>query len=118
MLLLAVFGLVGMLRAQSLFDGTWKFDTSQGKLQQKPYTWIIQNGTYQCSVCPFFPGMTVNIRADGTDQPVQGSKIFDQHLAKELDLSFTKLALAVRILQIRLHGISFAQALSAVMGPQ
>jgi hypothetical protein len=62
---------------ESPFDGAWKINlTDTLRSQEKPYTWVIQNGTYQCSACP--DGLSpIDIKADGTDQPVQGRQNFD-----------------------------------------
>lgn len=69
MLLMAVLGFAGSLWAQTPFDGTWKVDMDE------LMTIVLQNGTYQCSGC--FDMDTIKIKADATDQPVQGSKIID-----------------------------------------
>jgi len=76
MLLLAVFGFVGVLWAQSPFDGTWKIDIKNVQIppEQKPQVYVIQNGTYECSTCD--PKFTR--KADGTDQPAPpGVKTYD-----------------------------------------
>jgi hypothetical protein len=81
MLLLAVFGFVGLIWAQSPFDGTWKTDISKTQYQGKPATYLLQNGTYQdSSSVP-----KINIKADGTDQAVQGSKTYDTMAVKVVD---------------------------------
>jgi WD40 repeat protein len=81
MLLLAVFGLVGLLWAQSPFDGTWKIDLGKAQFSEKPEVLVIQNGTFQCSTCD----PKINVKADGTDQTVQGSKDFDTVAVKIVD---------------------------------
>jgi len=81
MLLLAVFGFVGVIWAQSPFDGTWKTDLSKIQYQGTPSTILLQNGTYQdSSSVP-----KINIKADGTDQAVQGSKTYDTLAVKIVD---------------------------------
>jgi hypothetical protein len=82
MLLLAVFGFVGLIWAQSPFDGTWKTDLSKTQYQGgKPSTCLLQNGTYQdSSSVP-----KINIKADGTDQAVQGSRNYDTLAVKVVD---------------------------------
>jgi len=81
MLLLAVFGFVGVIWAQSPFDGTWKTDLSKIQYQGKPSTVLLQNGTYQdSSSVP-----KINIKADGTDQAVRGSKTYDTLAVKVVD---------------------------------
>jgi hypothetical protein len=81
MLFLAVFGLVGSLWAQSPFDGTWKVDLSTAQFPEKPQIIVLQNGTFQCSTCD----PKINVKADGTDQPVQGSKTIDTVAVKIVD---------------------------------
>jgi len=82
MLVLAVFGLVGTLWAQSPFDGTWKIDLSKTQYQGKPSTYLLQNGTYECSSCD--PKYT--LKADGTDQPAPPGAInYDTRTIKVVD---------------------------------
>jgi len=57
-----------LLFAQSPFDGTWmtKLDTAQ--FPEKPDSYLLSKGRYECSSCvPKF-----NVKADGTDQKVTG----------------------------------------------
>ncbi len=73
--------------AQGPFDGTWK--VSLHNLPPPPIThadfaWEIQKGTYQCSACPDMAG-PIQIRADGTDQPVGGRRAFDTLAIKVVD---------------------------------
>jgi len=81
MLLLAVFAFVGVLWAQTPFDGTWKIDVKNIQFPEKPEVWVIQNGTYVCSTCD----PKINVKADGSDQPVRGSKAFDTLAVKIVD---------------------------------
>jgi hypothetical protein len=81
MLLLAVFGFVGLLWAQSPFDGTWKVDLNTAQFPEKPQVVVLQNSTFQCSTCD----PKINVKADGTDQPVQGSKDYDTLAVKVVD---------------------------------
>lgn len=86
MLLLAIFGLTGSLWAQSPFDGTWKIDYSNAKIVAGPYTWVIQNNTYQCSACGYLElEGPIIIRTDGTDQPLQGRQKVDTLAVKIVD---------------------------------
>jgi hypothetical protein len=71
--LLAVIGLAGSLWAASPFDGTWKVDLNSAQFPEKPQIVVLQNGTFQCSTCD----PKINVKADGSDQPVQGSKTID-----------------------------------------
>jgi hypothetical protein len=65
--LLAVIGLAGSLWAASPFDGTWKVDLNSAQFPEKPQIVVLQNGTFQCSTCD----PKINVKADGSDQPVQ-----------------------------------------------
>lgn len=57
-----------MVCAQSPFDGTWKWNTSESKLSQKPYVYVVNKGTYACESCV----PKINVKADGSDQAVTG----------------------------------------------
>ncbi len=81
MLLFAVFGLVGSLWAQSPFDGTWKINLNTVQFPEKPQVLVLQNGTYQCPTCD----PKINVKADGTDQPIKGNKAVDTVAVKILD---------------------------------
>ena len=59
--------------AQSAFDGTWKIDTNQIHLSDKPEVLVVKDGMYQCKTCV----PPIDIKADGTDQPVKGHPYFD-----------------------------------------
>lgn len=61
------------LAAESPFTGTWKADPAKAQFSQNPDTWVVQNGRYQCSTCV----PKIDVKADGTDQPVSGSKYYD-----------------------------------------
>ena len=67
--------------AQGPFDGTWKVDMNQVQFPDKPDTFVLQKGTYECLTCT----PKVNIKADGTDQPTPGTKYNDTLAAKVLD---------------------------------
>jgi hypothetical protein len=59
--------------ASSPFDGTWKMRLDSLKVSGKPDVFEVGNGTYACVSCvPAY-----KIKADGTDQPVQGQDYFD-----------------------------------------
>jgi hypothetical protein len=81
MLLLAVLGLAGLLWAASPFDGTWKIDVNSAQFPEKPQIVVLQNGTFQCSTCD----PKINVKADGTDQPVPGSIVIDTLAVKVVD---------------------------------
>jgi hypothetical protein len=67
--------------AQSPFDGTWKVDVASAKFSEKPDQLLLQDGRYTCSTCV----PPVNIKSDGTDQAVAGSKYFDTMAVKVID---------------------------------
>jgi hypothetical protein len=67
--------------AQSPFDGTWKIYIESFQLPEKPDISVLQNGMYQCPICD----PKINVKADGTDQPIQGSKFFDTFVVKVVD---------------------------------
>jgi hypothetical protein len=70
--------------AQSPFDGTWKIHLENAPLLQvfgRPRIMLLQNGTYQCISCD----PRYNIKADGTDQPIQGSKSLRTEAIKVVD---------------------------------
>jgi len=73
MLLLAVFGFVGVLWAQSPFDGAWKIKWTAPK-EAKPTITVLQNGVFECTGCK---PEAIKAKADGTDQPHTGSKQAD-----------------------------------------
>jgi hypothetical protein len=83
---LVVLGFAGALWAQSPFDGVWK--SNKVKIQNpslgKPWAWAIENGAYQCTVCPANEG-SVTIKADGADQPVTVSEDFNTQAVKIID---------------------------------
>jgi hypothetical protein len=59
--------------AQVSIDGTWKIDEASAKFPEKPDEYVLKDGRYTCSTCV----PTIDVKADGTDQPVTGSKFFD-----------------------------------------
>jgi hypothetical protein len=62
-------------------DGTWKIDVNKVQFPEKPDTWVLQKGLYQCPTCV----PKVDIKADGKDQPVSGSKYYDTMAVKVVD---------------------------------
>ncbi len=69
------------LAAESPFTGTWKVDLGKIQFAGTPETWVVQNGRYQCSTCD----PKIDIKADGTDQPLVGSKYYDTMAIKIVD---------------------------------
>jgi hypothetical protein len=84
LLLLPVFAV-----AQSAFDGTWKINMSNAQFPKKPDVFLLQDGMWHCKTCV----PPVNIKADGTDQPVSGHpyydtasvKVVNDHSIEEID---------------------------------
>jgi hypothetical protein len=58
---------------QVSIDGTWKVDVDSAKFPEQPEKYVLKDGRYTCSTCV----PTIDVKADGTDQPVTGSKYFD-----------------------------------------
>jgi len=72
---------------QSNFSGTWKVDFNSA-MPKNINVWLLQNGTYKCTSC----NPTVNVKADGKDQPVKGQpydtisvKIVDHRTVEEIE---------------------------------
>lgn len=64
--------------ASSPFDGTWKMRLDSLKVSGEPDVFEVGNGTYACVSCvPSF-----KVKADGTDQPVQGQDYYDHKAVK------------------------------------
>jgi hypothetical protein len=74
--------------AQSVFDGTWKADTSSAQFGGKPQDRTLKNGSYTCSTCT--PPYTV--KADGRFQPVRGNPYLDETSVTVVDPSTVKFA--------------------------
>jgi hypothetical protein len=73
--------------AQGPFDGARQafLDSSPPPpIPHADFAWEIQKGTYQCSDCPDMAG-PIRIKADGTDQPVEGQRAFDTLAIKVVD---------------------------------
>lgn len=67
--------------AEGPFDGTWKVDLNTVQFPEKSETFLLQKGTLECSTCV----PKINVKADGTDQPVTGSKYVDTVAVNVLD---------------------------------
>jgi hypothetical protein len=59
--------------AQGPLDGTWKIDVASAKFPEKPEQYLLADGRYTCSTCV----PKVDVKADGTDQQITGSKYRD-----------------------------------------
>ncbi len=61
------------LAAESPFNGTWKANLGSAKVTQKPDTWVLQKGRYQCPTC----NPPIDVTADGSDQSTPGNPSAD-----------------------------------------
>jgi hypothetical protein len=85
-LFLAMFGLSltpVFAAAQSAFDGTWKIDMNKVDFPKKPSEYSLQNGMYECKTCV----PPVEVKADGTDQPVSGHPYYNSAAIKVISNS-------------------------------
>jgi hypothetical protein len=87
-----------LARAQSPFDGTWKLDMSTAELSQKPISFLVDDGTYECTTCT----PPARIKADGRDQEVTGDPYHDTRAIKiisdhEVEMTDKKNGKTVRI---------------------
>lgn len=67
--------------AQSVFDGTWKADTSQDQFSGKPDNSLLKGETYECRSCT----TPYKVAADGAFHPVSGQAYFDEAAIKVVD---------------------------------
>jgi hypothetical protein len=67
--------------AQSPFDGDWKIDVKTIDLPAKPVSYEFRDGKYECKTC----GTKVHVKANGSDQKVEGSAYFDTLAVKIID---------------------------------
>jgi hypothetical protein len=67
--------------AQNPFEGTWKADPSTFQYPTKPDVYLLQNGVYECKTC----APKINVKADGTDQPLKGDPYADTTAIKVVD---------------------------------
>lgn len=63
--------------AAGAFDGTWKVNLSRIQLPQKPDIHVIKDGEYTCVSGAACRLGRFTIKADGSDQPIQGDPRFD-----------------------------------------
>lgn len=66
--------------AQSPLDGTWRTNLATARLSPKPNVFYLSQGWYHCVTC----SPIVEVKADGTDQPVTG-QAYDTVSVKEVD---------------------------------
>lgn len=77
-----ILAMAAVALAQSPFDGTWKIDNNEGQNSPRPPIIVaLQDGIYQEST----QRSKISIKADGTDQPVQGAQFIDAMAVKVLD---------------------------------
>lgn len=69
-------------------NGTWKIDAGQTKFSPKPIVFYISEGWYHCTSC----APAIDIKADGTDQPVQGHAFDTLSMAVVNDHSVQEIA--------------------------
>lgn len=67
-------------RAQSPFDGTWHTNIAQAKISPKPNVFYLSQDWYHCVSC----SPAIDVKADGTDQPVTG-QAYDTLSVKVVD---------------------------------
>jgi hypothetical protein len=67
-------------RAQSPFDGTWHTNLAQAKISPKPNVFYLSQDWYHCVSC----NPAIDVKADGTDQPVTG-QAYDTLSVKVVD---------------------------------
>lgn len=67
--------------AQNAFDGTWKFHLNDAQFPKKPDVYLLQDGMYQCKTCV----PTIDVKADGQDQPIKGHPYYDSVSIKVVD---------------------------------
>jgi hypothetical protein len=87
--MLAVLLLPAAAFAQNAIDGTWKIDMNKVHLPTKPDVLVLKDGMFHCKTCV----PPIDVKADGTDQPVSGHPYFDsiavnvvdEHTVKETD---------------------------------
>jgi hypothetical protein len=72
-LTLAAMSLPILGRAQSPFDGTWKFNVTNANFSPKPDVYLLDKGMYSCKTC----APPYAVKADGTDQAVTGHPYFN-----------------------------------------
>ena len=67
--------------AQEPIEGTWKVDLSKVQMPAKPYVFLLQNGTSNCTSCV----PAISVKADGSDQKVSGHPYYDSVAVKVVD---------------------------------
>lgn len=62
-------------------DGTWKVDLASAQFPDKPDQFELKDGRYTCSSCV----PAIDVKSDGTDQQVSGSKYYDTIAVQVVD---------------------------------
>ena len=72
--------------AASPLDGTWKADMASAKLAQRPDSWSLKDGVYECTTCtpPY------KVLADGKPHPVAGKDYWDALAVEVVDANTLK----------------------------
>jgi hypothetical protein len=70
------------------FDGTWKSQVDKAQMESKPMVQSLAGGRYKCVGCD--ANVTIDVKADGSDQPVTGTNDFDSAAAKAVDANTLK----------------------------
>src|SRR6185312_17389118 len=61
---IALFVLLPLTAWAGPFDGTWRIDSNNARLDPKPWEQTLANGRYTCTTCD----PKIDVQADGTDQ--------------------------------------------------
>jgi hypothetical protein len=59
--------------AQMPFEGTWRVKMEQAQFSKKPIVISLEAGRFRCTTC----APKIDVKADGTDQPVSGAPWYD-----------------------------------------
>jgi hypothetical protein len=70
-----------VLFAQSRFDGTWEMKMDTIQFSNTPEEYLLDEGVYHCLTCV----PKVDVKADGTDQKVDGHAYFDTYAVRVVD---------------------------------
>jgi len=81
LLMTAILCLATCAKAQSAFDGTWKFNKDTAKFPTKPDEYLLKDGMYHCKTC----APPVDVKADGQDQNVTGHPYYETASIKVVD---------------------------------
>jgi len=71
------------------FDGTWKSQLDKVQSESKPMEQALENGRFKCVGCS--PNVTIDVKADGSDQKVAGTNDFDSIAVAPVDAHRVKI---------------------------